>query len=249
MPKYTFNSHFATDFEYIAPKNNKPTVLYLHGFCSDAWGRKPETVREVCLQSGAGFLRFDFAGHGSGIADFKKTDFEVWKNQVFEAVETIVSGDCIAVGSSMGGWLALLAAIRYPERIKGLIGLAAAPNFVRRFAALVTPEQKRELETKGSFVIVNNDFAYTITSRFVETAEASCLPEDGTPWNIRCPVHLIQGMKDASVPWREVLDYAERISSEKVTVKLLKNSNHRLNDDEALAELRGSVANIVNIWQ
>lgn len=249
MPKYTFNSHFATDFEYVAPKNDKPTVLYLHGFCSNAWGRKPETVKEVCLQTGAGFLRFDFAGHGSSAADFDKADFDVWKNQVFEAVETIVPGDCVAVGSSMGGWVAMIAAVKYPERVKGLIGLAAAPNFVRRFAALITPEQKRELETRGRFVIVNNDFSYTITSRFVETALASCLPEDGTPWDIRCPVHLIQGMKDASVPWREVLVYAERMVSEKTEVKLLKNSNHRLNDDEALAELRNSVANIVNIWQ
>lgn len=249
MPKYTFKSQFATNFEYIAPKNNRPTVLYLHGFCSDAWGRKPETVREVCLQSGAGFVRFDFAGHGSSFADFEKADFDVWKNQVFEAVETIVSGDCIVVGSSMGGWLAMCAAMRYPEKVKGMIGLAAAPNFVRRFEAQVTPEQRKELEVNGKFVIVNNDFAYTITSRFVETAMASCFPEDGTKWDIRCPVYLIQGMKDASVPWREVLEYASRIASENVVVKLLKNSNHRLNDDAAIAELGSTLANIVNIWQ
>lgn len=249
MSKYTFKSQFATDFEYIAPKNNKPTVLYLHGFCSDAWGRKPEVVKEECLRLGLGFVRFDFAGHGSGRADFDKTDFDIWKNQVFEAVETIVSGDCIVVGSSMGGWLAMCAAMRYPEKIKGMIGLAAAPNFVRRFERLVTEEQRQELETKGKFVISNNDFVYTITARFVETAMTSCFPEDGTVWDIRCPVHLIQGMKDASVPWREVLKYAEQIVAENVTVKLLKNSNHRLNDDEAVAELRSSLANIVNIWQ
>nr|QIM10623.1 alpha/beta hydrolase [uncultured Alphaproteobacteria bacterium] len=247
MPKYTFKSQFATDFEYIAPKNNKPTVLYLHGFCSNAWGRKPETVKEFCLQSGFGFVRFDFAGHGSSFADFEKTDFEVWKSQVFEAVDTIVDGDCIVVGSSMGGWLAMYAAMRYPEKVKGMIGLAAAPNFVRRFEKQVTPEQRHELETTGKFVISNNDFAYTITSRFVETAMASCFPEDGTSWDIRCPVHLIQGMKDASVPWHEVLKYAERIVSDKVEVKLLKDSNHRLNDDAAISELRCSLANIVNI--
>lgn len=249
MQKYTFNSHFATDFEHIAPKNNRPTVLYLHGFCSDAWGRKPEAVKSVCLESGLGFMRFDFAGHGSNASEFENADFEIWKNQVFEAVEKLISGDVVLVGSSMGGWLALLAAVKYPERVKGLVGLAAAPNFVRRFAALITPEQKRELERHGRFVIVNNDFSYTITSRFVETAMASCLPEDGSPWNVFCPVHLIQGMNDASVPWREVLVYAERIVSERTEIKLLKNSDHRLNDDAAIAELRNSVANIVNIWQ
>ncbi len=246
MQKYTFNSHFATDFEYILPKKHLPTVLYLHGFCSNAWGYKPEAVKNVCLEQGFGLVRFDFAGHGSDVENFEKADFSVWKNQVFEAIEKIISGDVIVVGSSMGGWLSMLAAIKYPDRIKGLIGLAAAPNFVKYFSDQITSEQKQELEHSGKFKIINNDFEYTITSRFIETAFASLLP-DNQPWNINCPVHLLQGMRDASVPWRSVLEYSSHITSPNVVVKLLKDSNHRLNDENAIKELKSSLVNIVNI--
>lgn len=246
MQKYTFNSHFATDFEHILPKNHLPTVLYLHGFCSNAWGYKPEAVKKVCAEHGLGFVRFDFAGHGSDAENFEKSDFSIWKNQVFEMIEKVITGDIIMIGSSMGGWLAMLAAIQYPQRVRGLIGLAAAPNFVKYFSDRITDKQKHDLERLGKFKIVNNDFEYTITSRFIETAFASLLP-DNEQWNINCPVHLLQGMKDASVPWRSVLDYASRITSSNIVVKLLKDSNHRLNDETAISELKTSLVNIVNI--
>ena len=246
MQKYTFNSHFATNFEYITPKNKNLTVLYLHGFCSNAWGQKPETVKSECLKLGLGFVRFDFAGHGEDSDNFIKTDFNIWKEQVFEIIEKVITGDFIVIGSSMGGWLAMLAAIKYPKRAKGLIGLAAAPNFVKFFSSQITQKQKKELKEKGFFKIVNNDFCYTITEKFVETALASCLPED-KKWPILCPVHLIQGMKDASLPWKLVLNFAEQITSDQLKIKLLKSSNHRLNDTDALEELKSSIANIVNI--
>ena len=245
MQKYTFNSDFATDFEHIAPKNNLPTVLYLHGFCSNAWGREPETIKKVCLDQGLGLVRFDFAGHGSDVDNFEKADFLIWKNQVFEIIENVISGNVIMIGSSMGGWLSMLAAIRYPNRVKGLIGLAAAPNFVKYFADQMTAEQKQELEHNGKFKIINNDFEYTITAQFIETAFASMLPEN-QPWNIDCPVHLLQGMRDASLPWRFALDFASQITSPNVIIKILKNSNHRLNDDVALREICSSVKNITS---
>ena len=168
------------------------------------------------------------------------------KKEAFEIIEKVITGDFIVIGSSMGGWLAMLAAIKYPKRAKGLIGLAAAPNFVKFFSSQITQKQKKELKEKGFFKIVNNDFCYTITEKFVETALASCLPED-KKWPILCPVHLIQGMKDASLPWKLVLNFAEQITSDQLKIKLLKSSNHRLNDTDALEELKSSIANIVNI--
>ncbi len=246
MSKYTFKSSFATEFEYIPPKINCPTVLYLHGFCSDCWGKKPETVKAFCVERGWGLFRFDYAGHGSDRENFEKADFEIWKNQMLEVIDQTIKGDIVCVGSSMGGWLSLLAAIERPQRVKGVIGLAAAPNFVRHFASLVTPEQQRQLQDEGRFSYGNADFSYVITKRFIDTAMENCLPEDQS-WPVLCPVHLIQGMRDASLPWQSALDFAASIASEQVEVKLLKASNHRLNDDVAAAELYNSLANIVNI--
>ena len=140
----------------------------------------------------------------------------------------------------------MLIAIKYPDRVKGLIGLAAAPNFIKSFEQVISEQQKNDLLTKGYFNFINNDFSYTITEKFIETALKSCLPE-GENWPIFCPVHLIQGMKDASLSWRKSLQFAEQIASNKVEIKILKDSNHRLNDNLALNELRLSIANIVNI--
>ena len=103
MPKYTFKSAFATDFEHIPPKNGRPTVLYLHGFCSDCWGRKPETVKAFCLAHGVGLFRFDYAGHGSDRENFAKADFKIWKEQVLEVIDEALAGDIVCVGSAMGG--------------------------------------------------------------------------------------------------------------------------------------------------
>jgi len=247
MPKYTFKSAFATDFEHILPKNGQPTVLYLHGFCSDCWGKKPETVKAFCLAHGVGLFRFDYAGHGSDRDNLENADFKIWKEQMLEAIDEAITGDIVCVGSSMGGWLSLLAAIERPERIKGVIGMAAAPNFVKYFAKLVTPEQEADLREKGKFIFGNKDFAYTITQRFIDTAMAECLPEGKNSWPIRCPVHLIQGMEDASLPWQFVPDFAAAIASDQVEIKLLKTSNHRLNDEDAAEELENSLAKIVNI--
>ena len=246
MQKYTFNSHFATDFEYIKPKNNLPTILYLHGFCSNAWGQKPETVKQECIKHGIGLVRFDFAGHGSDNDNFMRVDFNIWLEQASEIVEKVIKGDIVLIGSSMGGWIAMLLAIKYPDRVKGLIGLAAAPNFIKSFEKVISEQQKFDLQTKGYFNFVNNDFTYTITDKFIETALKACLPEEEN-WPIYCPVHLIQGMRDASLHWQKVLQLAQQIISDKVEIKLLKNSNHRLNDETALQELRQSIVNIVNI--
>ncbi len=247
MPKYTFKSGFATDFEYIPPKNGRPTVLYLHGFCSDCWGKKPETVKGFCLGLGVGLFRFDYAGHGSDRDNFEKADFKIWKGQVLEVIDEAITGDIVCVGSSMGGWLSLLAAIERPERVKGVIGLAAAPNFVSRFSGLITAAQREELAQKGKFPFDTGDFAYTITKRFIDTAMAECLPEEENGWPIACPVHFIQGMKDKSLPWRCALDFVRAAASPMVELKLLKSSDHRLNDEDAQEELKNSLAKIVNI--
>ena len=85
------------------------------------------------------------------------------------------------------------------------------------------------------------------SGRFIDTATVECLPEGEKTWPVGCPVHLIQGMKDACLPWHFALDFAAALASENVEVKLLKSSDHRLNDDDAVAELKNSLAKFVNI--
>ena len=101
MPVHTFKSRFTTNFEYIkanSAKTNNFTVLYLHGLCSNPWGRKPESIKSYCLENGLGFARFELAGHGSDIENYAKSDINVWKSQMLEMIDDIISEPVLLVG-------------------------------------------------------------------------------------------------------------------------------------------------------
>ena len=129
MTDYTFKSNFTTKIDFRqakTPKTNSLTVVYIHGLYSDCWGRKPENVMEWCAANGVNFFRFELAGHGSDSARYEETDVNIWKAQLLEVIDDIVKTDVILAGSSLGGWLSLLAALERPEKVKGVLGLAAA---------------------------------------------------------------------------------------------------------------------------
>ena len=127
MTDYTFKSNFTTKIDFRqakTPKTNSLTVVYIHGLYSDCWGRKPENVMEWCAANGVNFFRFELAGHGSDSARYEETDVNIWKAQLLEVIDNIVKTDVILAGSSLGGWLSLLAALERPEKVKGVLGLA-----------------------------------------------------------------------------------------------------------------------------
>jgi len=152
MPSRTYDTQFTTNFEYIN-KELKPkqkfTILYTHGFCSDPWGRKPEEIKKWCLKNDIPMYRYELAGHGSDNARFEEADINTWKAQILEIIDKYITGDIVVVGSSLGGWLSLLAAINRPERIKGVLGLAAAPDFTIDHMKYVTAAQRAEMEKYG----------------------------------------------------------------------------------------------------
>lgn len=122
MPAHTFCSEFTTNFEYIkpnSPKTHSFTVVYLHGLCSDPWGRKPESIKAFCAGHGLGFMRFELAGHGSDSANYEKADLNVWKSQLLEVIDNMVAEPVLLIGMSVGGWLALLGGIERPEKVRG----------------------------------------------------------------------------------------------------------------------------------
>ena len=132
MPVHTFKSRFTTNFEYIkanSAKTNNFTVLYLHGLCSNPWGRKPESIKSFCIEKGLGFARFEMAGHGSDVENYAKSDINVWKSQMLEMIDDIISEPVLLVGMSVGGWLALLGGVLRPRRVVGIVGISAAPDF------------------------------------------------------------------------------------------------------------------------
>ncbi len=245
MKTYTFKSSFATKFEHILPQKGKPTILYLHGFYADCWGKKPEEIKSYCLKNGLGMIRFEYAGHGSDSINFEKANFNVWVDQAIEFIDDVIVGDIICIGSSMGGWISLLLATKRPNRIKSVIGLATALNFVKYIFAKLSSEQKETLKNNKNIEISYHGLKYNITNKMIQTALQNCLCEEENSININCPITLIHGMLDTHISWQITTVIAKAITSKQLKIKLLKSSDHNLNDYDAISELVSSLSETI----
>lgn len=247
MQSHTYKSQFTTNFEFSQAKTSKThkntpdfTAVYVHGLYSDPWGRKGEAIKAFCQEHNLGFLRFELAGHGSDVANYEKADFDIWKGQVLEVIDDLVNGPLVLIGSSIGGWLSLIAAIERPERIKGIIGLAAAPDFTSDLEKYIfTPEQKQVLEKDGRIVFPTNDFTYVFTKKMFDTAHKNLLLTGVIP--VTCPVHLLQGTKDDSLDPNKAFNILKALQTDEVVVKWIKGSNHRLGRDIDIIEINNSL--------
>ncbi|MBR2299377.1 MAG: alpha/beta fold hydrolase [Alphaproteobacteria bacterium] len=235
----TYDIGFKTNFEHITSNSahtQKFTILYTHGFCSDPWGRKPEEVKKWCLKNNIAMYRYELAGHGSDIARFEETDINIYKAQILEIIDKYIEGDIVVVGSSLGGWLSLLAAVNRKDRIKGVVGLAAAPDFTIDHMKYATPAQIEEMQKFGKISYPGQNITFTVTKRLIDSGnENLILDKDIIP--IECPVVLVQGMQDTSVDWHKALQIAKKLKTPNVKIKLLKNANHRLNEDSDIQEI------------
>lgn len=250
MQTHIFTSQFTTNFEYIQAKTSAThknstdfTVVYTHGLCSDPFGRKPEEIKAFCEAHNISFFRFELAGHGSDAARYEEVDFNIWKSQVLEVVDEIVSGKILFIGSSLGGWLSLLAARERPERTIGVIGLSAAPDFTADMEKYVlTKEQLAELAT-GRLVFPMKDYSYIFTKQMFDTARENLLLEG--PLAIHCPVHIIHGTEDKNLDPQKPFKILKCLESENVIVKLMKGGNHRLGRDVDIAEMCNSIKSFI----
>ena len=247
MPKFTYNSQLTTKFEFSQAKsleiNKTPakyTVVYIHGLCSDPWGAKPEEIKRICLAENLNFMRFELAGHGSDCDNYVNVDFHDWKRQTLQTLDMLTFGKVLMVGSSIGGWLSLLAAEERPERVAGVITLAAAPDCQNDlYARSFSKEQVERLEQRGQLEVATPDFTYVFTKKLIDSCRA--YPTLGRPLEIFCPLHLLHGMQDASISWEKAAQIAGAVLHNNVTVKLLKGADHRLSRPEDFAEFHNSL--------
>jgi pimeloyl-ACP methyl ester carboxylesterase len=226
-----------------------PELLFLSGFKSDMTGSKASFLAEFCAQSGINFTRFDYFGHGQSSGDFTNGTIGLWRQNLLHVMD-MIGKPVWLVGSSMGGWLMLLGALARPVQVRGMVGIAAAPDFTEDllFQAF-TPAQKTTLHEQGQVVIENcqpGEEPYSITRQLIEEARTHCLMGQDS-LAIDCPVHLLHGMQDADVLWQTSPRLAEKLTSHQVQISLLKSGDHRMSSPEALALLAGAVeAMIVN---
>jgi pimeloyl-ACP methyl ester carboxylesterase len=218
-----------------------PTVVFLPGFRSDMTGDKATSLAEYCRERGHTMLRFDYSGHGASDGTFTDGTIGIWTSDALTAIDRLTTGRLILVGSSMGGWIALLTALARKDRIAGLVGIAAAPDFTARMITeRLSPEQRATL---------NRDGIVYLPSQYGEpTPVTRALIEDGPrhfvltgPIALDCPVRLLHGQADPDVPWSLSLRIAEHVTAADVEVTLLKDGDHRLSRPRDLALLRRTV--------
>jgi pimeloyl-ACP methyl ester carboxylesterase len=224
-------------YNKLAGKN--PGIVFLHGFKSDKTGAKALAIEDFCRKRGQAFVRFDVRGHGESDGNFEDGTIGRWAEDAVGVLDSLTEGPQILVGSSMGGWLMLLAALARRDRVVGLLGLAAAPDFTEEliFDAL-SLEQKQTLLRDGKVSIDDcyGEAPYPITRLLVEDGRQHLLLHG--PINLTCPVRLIHGQRDEDVPWRTALRLQDHLASDDVEVTLVKSSGHRLSEPADIARMQ-----------
>ncbi|MCY4231232.1 MAG: alpha/beta hydrolase [Alphaproteobacteria bacterium] len=214
-----------------------PGVVFLGGFMSDMTGDKAHALDAFCRRRGRAFLRFDYRGHGASGGRFEEAVLSDWLADTLAVLDRLTEGPQVLVGSSMGGWLMLLAALARPQRVHALIGIAPAPDFVRRMEIGLTAEQHRSLDEQGFFLRPSEyeNGPYTITKALIEDGKNHYLLDGSI--SIDAPVRLLHGMQDDAVPWQDSLRLTDCLESEDVRTVLVKDGSHRLSRPADLALL------------
>jgi pimeloyl-ACP methyl ester carboxylesterase len=215
---------------YRATSGPKPTgVVWLGGFHSDMLGEKASELHRACEASGHSFLRFDYLGHGESGGRFEDGTISRWRSDALEMIDKLTAGPLVLVGSSMGGWMALLATLARPERVKGLVLIAPAPDFTERLMwAGFDDEVKREITEKGFWTRPSpyDPAGYPIKRELIE---------DGRNWQIMdgeipifTPVRVLHGGLDEDVPWSHSFELIGKLATQDVTWTFIRDGDHRL---------------------
>ena len=221
---------------YHATSGQGPAVMFCPGYRSDMGSTKATALAEWCAQHTVPLIRFDYFAHGKSDGDFMDFTIGSAMEAALAVIDHLAPASLILVGSSMGSWVALNAALERKGTVRGLVGVASAPDFTERLMfARFTPEQRRELADSG-VLWAHSEFTesdYPITLGFIEEARTHLLLDDII--GLEIPVHLLHGQADIDVPWEFSLQLAEKLMGDEVTVTLIKDGDHRLNRPADLA--------------
>lgn len=231
---------------YCKTAGKAPGVVFLHGLVSDMTGDKATHLEAHCQVKGHAYLRFDCRGHGQSSSTFTGTTIADWTADAVEALDALTEGPQILVGSSMGGWVALLAALRRPERVAGLIGIAPAPDFTEDMMWASFTEEQRQAIMRDGKVVLPSEYdpeGYVITRALIEAGRENLVLR--TPLPLSMPVRILQGQQDGSVPWQTALRLAATLNGDDVTVTLVKDGDHRLSRPQDLDRLTAALDSLL----
>ncbi len=219
-----------------------PAVLFLPGYMSDMEGNKALALEAWAAGQERAFLRFDYGGCGSSPGAFEDQTLADWRDDAIAMIDLLGEQPVVLVGSSMGGWLMLLAALARPARVAGLVGTAPAPDFTDwGFSS----GEKAAIAREGRLVQLTpyGDQPYVTTRALWESGEALKLLNSEIP--LDCPVRLLHGQADPDVPHSVSVTLAARLRSSDVQTILIKDGDHRLSREQDLALLIATLSQLL----
>lgn len=222
-----------------------PGVVFLGGFKSDMEGTKALYLEEWSRARGRAFLRFDYSGHGQSSGNFEDGAIGDWAQDALAAITALTDGPQVLVGSSMGGWIAALVLRQMPEKLAGLVGIAAAPDFTEdSMWAGFDAAQRAALEQDGIVYLPSDyDAPYPISKRLIEEARRQLVLR--SPLRADVPVRLLQGTEDADVSQQVALRFLAHLDGEDIALTLVKGADHRFSEPRYLARIADAVTEVL----
>jgi hypothetical protein len=222
-----------------------PAVVWLGGFKSDMAGTKAQALADWAAAAGRAYVRFDYFGHGESSGDFGAGTITRWRADALAVLDQLTEGPVVLLGSSMGGWIACLAAMAAPERVKAMVLVAPAPDFTEKLMTPeIPPDGHAALAAEGVWLRPSEyGDPYPITRTLLE---------DGLRWSIlgaepvpvEVPVRILQGGADPDVPWRHALELANALKGQDVVFTLIKDGDHRLSRPQDIARILAAVEEV-----
>jgi pimeloyl-ACP methyl ester carboxylesterase len=230
---------------YHRTPGTSPGVVFLGGFRSDMEGTKALHLEAWAKRRGRAFLRFDYSGHGQSSGRFEDGAIGDWAEDARAAIAALTDGPQILVGSSMGGWIALLVARSLQDRIAGLVGIAAAPDFTAAMEAEFTEADRAALAERG-VIERPSDYSttpYTFTRRLFDDGRRNLVL--AAPLDLPFPVRLLQGTADSDVEPAVALSLLNHATGPDIRLTLVKDADHRFSTPSCLALIEASIEDIL----
>lgn len=233
-------------YEFIP--GNGPCVVFCHGFNSTMQGNKASDLKSFCLEQGLSFVRFDYSGHGESGGSFADACITRWLADTTAIIDKVAVGDVILVGSSMGAWIALLAALRRPQRVTGLLLIACAADMTKAYAKRLKGLPLEVDDKSRAYYSVPNEYddqqPYFIYQKLIDDG-ASHFLLDG-PIDLKIPIRLIHGVEDDVVEWQRSEQVVNGLGGGQASLSLVESGDHRLSRGEDLARIRSLLFELIS---
>ena len=243
----SFEKLYSNKNDYIAYKaqlyhKNKKSIIWFGGLNSDMEGTKAKYLSNFSKKNQINFCRFDYFGHGKSSKEFQDCTITDWLDNGIKIIDSVFKGPIILIGSSMGGWVSLLASLKRKKRIKGIVLIAPAVDMTERLMLKsFSPKEKKEIKSKGYIdrFTEGYDESYRITNKLLEDGKKHLILNKQI--NITIPIKIFHGMRDNSVPWKLSLELLESLKSNNVDIHLIKNGDHSLSSKKDLSALGSNI--------